>query len=154
MRQVLRPPRSPKRLRGGFTLVEALIAIVIVTLASISTLSLLMFARMHNAQEQERARAHQIATERMDRLLHELFPTVVAGEDITVWDNGTPDDTSDDTQGVITVSLRDVDGNPINVTPTPWERVEIEVTVSWNPRGRRGDVEVRESLKTYMAPHG
>lgn len=148
------PARFKARRRRGFTLVEALISIVIITLMSITTLTLLMFTRMHNAHEQERARAHQIATERMDRILHELFPTVEAGEDITVWDNGTPDDTSDDTQGVVSVSLWDVDGNPINFTPTPWERVEVEVTVTWNLRGRRAGVEARESIKTYMAPHG
>lgn len=150
----MRRPGFRFRPRTGFVLVEALIAIVIVTLASVATLSLLMFTRMHNAQEQERTRAHQIATERMDRVLQELFPTVVAGEQLTVWDNGTPDDDSDDTEGTIEVILRDVDGNLINFTPTPWERVEVEVTVSWNPRGRRGDIEVRESIKTYMAPHG
>lgn len=139
---------------AGFVLVEALIAIVLVSLASVSTLTLLMFARSHNAQEQERARAHQIATERMDRLLHELFPKVEGGETITVWDNGTPDDSTDDTQGIISVSLRDVNGNSIVATPTPWERVEMEVTVTWRPRGRRGDIEVRESIMTYVAPHG
>lgn len=145
---------SRGRLQRGIALIEALIAVIIVTLGAVSTLSLLMFSRMHNAQEQERARAHQIATERMDRVLNELFPTIVSEEEITVWDNGTPDDTSDDTEGTISVFLRDVAGNSISFTPTPWERVQMEVTVTWRPRGRRGDIELQESLVTYTAPHG
>jgi type II secretory pathway pseudopilin PulG len=142
------------RRRSAFTLVEALIAVVIVTMGSMSTLSLLMATRSHSAQEQERARAHQIATERMERVLHELFPTVVSGEEITVWDNGTPETPYDDTSGTISVSLYDFDGNPISTTPTPWTRVEVEVTVTWTPRARSDDTELREVLMAFMAPHG
>lgn len=140
--------------RSGFTLVEALIAIVIVTTGSISTLSLLMTTRSHNAQEQERARAHEIATERMERVLHELFPTVVAAEEITVWDNGTPDSSHDDTTGTISVQLYNYEGNSISQTPTPWTRVQVEITVTWTPRGRGGHQQLREVLMAYMAPHG
>lgn len=143
----------PKRRRAGFTLVEALIAIVIVTAGSISTLTLLMATRAHSAQEQERARAHQIATERMERVLHELFPTVVSAEEITVWDNGTPTP-YDDTSGTISIALYDFNDNPINTTPTPWTRVKVEVCVTWSPRGREADTELREVLMAYMAPHG
>lgn len=152
-KMITRLPTSPRR-RSGFSLVEALIAIVIVTAGSVSTLSLLMTTRSHNAHEQERARAHEIATERMERVLHELFPTVVAAEEITVWDNGTPDTPHDDTTGTISVLLYDFDGNSISSTPTPWTRVQVEVVVTWTPRGRGGQQEFREVLMAYMAPHG
>ncbi len=141
--------------RKGFILVEALIAVVIVTIGSMSTLSLLITARAHSAQEQERARAHQIATEQMEIVLHELFPTVVSGEEITVWDNGTPENPNDDTVGTVSVLLYDINGTSISHTPTPWSRVQVEVSVTWTPRGRlNNDKELREVLIAYMAPHG
>lgn len=145
---------APRRRRSGFTLVEALIAIVLVTTGAISTMTLLLATRSQNSQEQERARAHEIATERMERVLHELFPTVVSAEEITVWDNGTPDTPHDDTTGNISVALYDFDGNSIDSTPTPWTRVAVEVTVTWTPRAKDDQTELREVLMAYMAPHG
>lgn len=140
--------------RTGFTLLEAVMAMVIVTLAAVATLSTLMFNRAHSSEEQERARAHQIVCERMDTVLHELFPKAESGEEVQVWDNGTPGDTTDDTNGLLSVVLRDVSGDEISTTPTPWERVQVEVTLTWSPRGRRGNVELRESVMSFMAPHG
>jgi type II secretory pathway pseudopilin PulG len=140
------------RARRGFTLVEAAIGIVIVSLGSIATLSLLMFTRLHNAEQQERARAHQIVAEEMELRRANLFTNLTPGQETTVWDNGTPDDPTDDTIGTLIVRVRDVNGNLISQTPVPWQRVELEVTVAWNARGRRAGVELRESLVTYMSP--
>lgn len=142
------------QLQRGFTLAEAVIGIAVVTLGAISTISLLMFTRLHNAEEQERARAHQIVSERMERVRLELFAAVIPGEDLTVWDNGTPDDPTDDTQGTLSVTIFDTDGNPIASTPVPWERVAVEVTLAWTPRGGREGITLRESLMTFMSPKG
>lgn len=138
--------------RRGFTLVEAAIAIVIVALGSLSTLGLLAFTRLHNEEEQERARAHQMVSEEMERVRLELFSRVTAGNVVTVWDNDTANDTTDDTTGTMVVTMRDTAGNLLNAAPDPAERVQVEVTLSWAPRGRRTDTTLQESVMSYVVP--
>lgn len=145
--------RRPRFL-WGFTLPEAVIGVAIATLGSISTISVLMFARLHNSEEQERARANQIVCERMERVHLELFSAITAGEDVVVWNNGTPEDPSDDTHGTLSVIIRNGEGHLIAATPVPWERVQVEVTLAWRPRGRRDSPLLRESLMTFLAPKG
>jgi prepilin-type N-terminal cleavage/methylation domain-containing protein len=143
---------TKSRARRGFTLVEAAIGIVIVSIGAIATLTLLMFTRLHNAEQQERARAHQIVSQEMEQRHADLYTNLTPGTTVTIWDNGTPDDTTDDTVGTLFIYVRDADGNLITQTPIPWERVEVEVTLAWNGRGRRAGIELRESLVTYMSP--
>lgn len=138
----------------GFTLIEATIAIVIVTLGSISTLSLMTFTRLHNEEEQERARAHQIASEYMERVKAELFSATMAFDDVQLWDNGTPEDPADDTTCDVTVTLRDSDGHMLVAFPPKAERVQVEVTVAWHPRGRRSGQTLQESLMSFIVPKG
>jgi prepilin-type N-terminal cleavage/methylation domain-containing protein len=136
----------------GFTLVEAAIAMVIVSLGALSTLGLLAFTRLHNEEEQERSRAHQMVSEEMERVRLELFSRVTTGNQVTVWDNDTADDTTDDTTGTMVVVMRDTAGNSIASSPDPAERVQVEVTLSWNPRGRRADRTLQESVMSYVVP--
>jgi type II secretory pathway pseudopilin PulG len=143
-----------RRTPRAFTLIEATIAIVIVTLGSISTFSLMMFTRLHNEEEQERARAHQIASAYMERVKAELFSATAGFEDVQLWDNGTPEDPSDDTACNVAVTLRDSDGHMLVVFPPQAERVQVEVTVSWHPRGRRSDETLQESLMSFIVPKG
>lgn len=138
--------------RQGFTLIECMIAMVIVSVGSVATITLLMNLRIHNHNEQERARAHQIVSEEMDRVQLELYSRVTSNETVTVWDNGTPDDTSDDVTGLLDVTLRDTAGNTLLAAPVPAERVEIEVTLSWVPGGRPSGRTMRESVMAYVAP--
>lgn len=137
---------------SGFTLIEALIAIIIATLGAISTLSLLAFTRLHNEEEQERSRAHQMVSQKMEEIRYELYTAITPGEDVVLWDNGTPADTTDDTPGVMTVTMWDADGNELTAAPTQAQRIQVEVTLTWNPRGRRADQTLRESVMTYIAP--
>lgn len=141
-----------RRQTSGFSLVEALIGIFVVVLGSTSTISLLTFIRLHNTEEQERARAHQMVSEEMDNLLGELFPQIEPSQSVVIWDNGTPDIATDDTPGTMTIEVRDGDNNVLSSVPTPWEKVQVEVSVSWNARGRRADAVRHESVMTYVAP--
>lgn len=141
------PPR-------GFTLIETVIAIVIVSLGAVAMYSLLTFTRLHNEEQQERARAHQIASAYMEQFKSQLFSTALAVEDEQLWDNGTPEDPSDDTLCNVDVALRDADGNLLVSFPPNAERVQVEVTVSWHPRGRRGDQTLQESLMSFIVPKG
>lgn len=136
----------------AFTLVEVMVAMAVVALGTTSTLSLLTATRLNNAIEQERARARQIVYEQMEGVRGDLFSLVTSGKDITVWDNGTPDDPDDDTRGVLAVMATDAGGNLVIVAPVPARWVQIEVTLTWNPRGRLGRKTLRETVMTYIVP--
>lgn len=138
--------------RSGFTLIESVITMAIVALAFISTVTLMTFSRIHNDLEQERARAHQVVSEELEEIRRDLYTYITSGRTVTVWDNGTPDDTADDTTGTLEVIARDPAGNLVVAAPSPAVRLQVEVTLTWNPRGRLGNKTMRESLMTYLAP--
>lgn len=136
----------------GFTLIEALIAMSILAFGFIATVTLITSTQVNNSMEQERARAHQIVSEEMEQVRHNLYTRITPGRQITVWDNGTPDDTLDDTTGNLTVTIRDPSGVELAAPPVPATRVEVEVTVDWNPRGRLAGKTLRETVMTYLSP--
>lgn len=140
------------RTKRGFSLVESLIAVMVVAIGMTATLSMLTRVRINNALEQERARAHQIVIEEMDTVRHELYSRITGGRNVTVWDYATPDDPSDDTTGVLQVVMRDPNGALLANAPVPAVRIQIEVTLTWNPRGSQAGRTVRETVMTYIAP--
>lgn len=145
-------PRLGAGARIGFSLIETMIAILIVSMGSIATISMLTATHIQNDMAQERARAHQMVSEEMERVRLELFPRANPGQQVTVWDNGTPDDESDDSVGTLEVVMRDLDGTELTVAPIPARRVQVEVTLTWNPRGRLQSKTMRETVMTYLAP--
>lgn len=139
--------------RMGLSLIEAMISVTILAIGMLGSMSLMSYTRHQNELEQERARAHQIITEEMEQLRLELYTRLSGGSQVTVWDNGTPDDVTDDTMGNLMVQIRDPYTNTdLAASPTPAQVVELEVTLSWNPRGRMGTNTMRETLMTYVAP--
>lgn len=141
------------RSSAGATLVESMFSVAITAIGMLSTLSLLTFDRIHNDLEQQRSRAHQIVCEELERVRLELFSRVTSGSQITLWDNGTPSDTSDDVSGVLEVEITDPDdGSVLSLAPVPAEIVQVEVTMSWFPAGRRSQKQLRETVATYIVP--
>lgn len=140
------------RRRAGFSLIESMIATAILSLGFLGTVSLITFARVQNDLEQERARAHQIVTEKLEEIQRDLYTFLTPGSEVTIWDNGTPDNSSDDTTGQLEVVARDSDGNTVAVAPNPAIRLVVEVTLTWNPRGRLAGKTMRETAMTYIAP--
>ena len=139
--------------KWAFTLVECMIAVAIVAIGPLSILSILAWVRLHNDLEQERSRAHQIVSEAMENLRLELYTCLTAGDTVTVWDNGTPDITSDDTIGNLEVIIFDPETNALlEKAPDHAKRVGVEVTLSWNPRGRLSGKTYRETVMTYLSP--
>lgn len=142
-----------RRQDAGFTLVESIIAMAITAIGMLSTLSLLTFDRVHNDMEQQRARAHQIICEELERVRLELYSRVTSGSAVTVWDNGTPSDMSDDVSGVLEVEITDLaSGTVLSASPVPAVIVQVEVTLSWSPAGRRSGTTLRETVATFIAP--
>ena len=154
MQRGISPKSCWTRRKRGFSLIEVMITVAVVSIMFFATLSLIMTARMLDNLEQERARAHEIVTEELDRVRFALFSRVTGGDEVTIWDNGTPDNDTDDTEGVLSVTIRDQGGNTLAVTPVPSEIVEIEVTLTWTPRGRVGSSSriYRETVMAYITP--
>lgn len=140
-------------LRRGVSLIEVVIAVAIMSIGTLATLSLLTFMRLHNDHEQERARAHQIVTEEMEIVRFNLYPRIRSNSATTVWDNGTPLDPADDTTGTIDVVVRDAyTGTQLFAAPVPSRLLKVEVTLEWNPRGRLNTKTYRETLVSYVSP--
>ncbi len=139
---------------GGFTLVECLLALVLATLIFTATLSMLGFARSHNQVEQERCRAHQIVCQALETERFNLFPKTQSDSIVTVWDNGTPADPSDDTTGELDITVRDpATGTVLAKAPEPAILIEIEATLTWHPRVASWKPrEMHETVITYKAP--
>ncbi|MCE5230418.1 type II secretion system GspH family protein [bacterium] len=136
----------------AFTIIEALVTVLIVTAASIGGIEMTAFVRTQNVMEQERSRAHQIVTSEMERIRNQLYTHITGGSTVTVWDNGTPDDTTDDTIGTLDVVVHDPAGHLLTAAPVPAIAVKVEVTLTWHPRGRRHDSTFRETAMTWIAP--
>ncbi len=138
----------------GFSLVEALIASGIAGIAILSTLSLLAFSRLHNEIEQERSRAHQIVSELLEVETYKLFTWTQTHTETTIWNNGTPDDTTDDTVGTVEIVIRDAqDGTVLSSIPLPARMVEIEATITWKHRGSKiPNKTLHETVMTYKSP--
>ena len=145
--------------KRGFTLVECLIASAIAGVSVLATLSLLGAARLNNELEQQRSRAHQIVCQAIEIERYKLFTWTESKKVVTIWDNGTPDNTEDDTEGLLAVIVRDPKtGNVLSSAPDPATMVEIEAALMWRPRGTRLDRGAeqgkwfKESVMTYKVP--
>src|SRR5687768_631898 len=99
--------RSRSRPLNAFTLVEIMIAVVVVSVGVAATFSMFTFSHLQNALEQERSRAHQLICQKMEEVRQDLQTRITPGTQVTVWDNGTPDNNTDDTVGTIAVIVRD-----------------------------------------------
>lgn len=142
-----------KKSQRAFSLIEVMIAIMVVALGTMSTMSLISYAHLQNAVEMERARAHQIVSEEIELARFDLYPRIREDDPVVVWDNGTPDYASDDTEGVINVTVSDpYTGENLVVAPVPAKVLLLEVTLEWNPRGRLGNKLYRETEMTYISP--
>ena len=138
----------------GFSLMEVLFTVGVAGISILAILSLLGAARLNNALEQERSRAHQIVSQALEIESFELFTFTHSQRNKTIWDNSTPDDTSDDTVGVLEIEVRDPQNNDLLTTsPDPAVIIQIEATLTWESRGSRvRGTEMRESVMTYKVP--
>jgi len=128
-------------------------AMGICALGFLATVSMLTYTRLHNDLEQERARAHQLVSQKLEECKFSLYTQLVTGSAVTVWDNGTPTLASDDTTGQMSVIVKNAfTGATISAAPNPAVLVQVEVTLTWHPRGSLNNKTFRETEMTYIAP--
>lgn len=143
--------------RRAFTLVEAMISVMVVAVLGGGILVMWPAIAQLNTLEQERAYAFQLACQQMEAsVMVPDFPRIANHQTALVWDNGTPNNPADDTTGTVDVIVRDaktgalIPTTPGTLNPNLWYRVEV--TVSWHPRGTLSGKMLRETVMTYVVP--
>lgn len=140
----------------GFTLIECMIAVGIASMLTIGTLSLLYLVRAQNEIEQQRARAHQIVSQKLEGERYLYHKYRIPSNTVTIWDNGTPYDPTDDTVGQMEIVIWDVRTHTLitgTVDPGTNNLVSIEATLTWSPRsGPAHNRTLHESVMAYAAP--
>jgi len=140
-----------KRTRG-FSLIEVMVAMSVVLLGSISTIGLITQSKVISYSERDRARAHQIVMKEMEKVRRQLFSQVAPATEVTLWDNKTPDDPTDDTVGTLEMHMRTLGGVTLAKLPEAPQAVLVEVSLTWSPRGSMSGRKFTERLVTYIAP--
>jgi hypothetical protein len=102
----------------------------------------------------------------MDALSHEMetlkqefvFTLSPYSKGVTLYDNRTPSDTTDDTTGTLRVNFLDRSGtnltteDQITSTTINEGRVEVNMRVTWFGRGRHSGVPYHERIGGYVIP--
>ena len=146
--------------KRGFTLIECIISVAVAALFIMGTLSLFSLARMQNEVEQERAKAHQIVCQQLEITNIQGYDWTQSQWTKVIWDNGTPDDTADDTTGILEISVKNLrtgvtlTGPPPVAPPGTYPDIlSIEGTLTWRPRNRRASSELlRETAMIFKVP--
>ena len=140
--------RVNRKSNYGVTLVEALVAIVLVALIGISVISILVHTYRVQKFERERVVALNAATQKMEILKRSIFPTMKASSESVLLDvNNTPDIATDDIRGTLTVKARSLDGTEITQPPDA-DVIDLEVTVTWRSQSKNHF----QTIRTIVAP--
>ena len=142
---------------SGFTFVEIIISIALISVVSIGAISSILLAR--EIAEYDKQRIAAIAAARSfieERARRDLFPTLSPISDVTLDNFNTPDG-GDDLAASVSINLYNVNpdgtrGSELFAEPTTQDRIEVEVTISWNRTGRMSSRRVSQSLTTYVSP--
>ena len=142
--------------RRGFTLIEIMITVLIVSIAGLAIISSLIFGIFMRQSIRERNGAMRVAADVIEstkkRLFAELSQTTLNA--IVIDDRGTTRD-SDDIRGTAVLRLFTTDGTEVGISgsPIPTDRpmLRAEVTVTWFSPGWRGG-EQMIVLQTLLAP--
>lgn len=149
----------------AFTLIEAVIASVIVLIMGVSVIATIMHSFHQKRFERERAVALNRATLKIEELKRELFPAVRSStENINLDINNTPNNASDDINATLVVELFHVESDgtkrAINTTSATTDLgnnnidrdvddvVEIRVSVNWTSREKSRS----QVINTKLAP--
>lgn len=141
------------RRNQGFSLVEVMITIFIVAIVFLGTTSLIANNQQYNYLERERQGAQNRLAEHLEAIRATPYLYLAPyTEQVTIWDYGTDADPADDTVGVVTAELFDGAGTAITKTAEDYDLVTMRLTVTWNPRGRRNNTALIETLVLQITP--
>lgn len=138
----------------AMTLIEVMVTVVVVAFVGMGIMASVVYGTQAQRKVQEYNSAARIAAGELDELKRRSFYTLTkpATETVTIFDNGTPGDASDDVTGTVEVSLFDSKGTEVGtggvVVPTDRSMIRAEATVTWTPagNGETPEVVVMESL--------
>jgi len=136
----------------GFSLVESLIAIALLTFIGIGTICTVVYARNYTEMEKQRNNALVLASTVMERLKRDLFTTIAPStQNVVIDDNGTID-AKDDLHGTLAVIVKDKYGNTLSGPPQTNSRIFVEIVVRWHPAGSPSRKILEERLISEIAP--
>jgi len=138
--------------KKGFTLIESLVAIMLLTLIGIGIVSTIIYARHYTEMEKQRTNALTLASTVMERLKRTVFSAIVPyTQDVVIDDNGSTA-VNDDLHGTLEVIVKDKDGNTLPGPPQNNNRLFVEIVVTWHPAGNPSRKILEERLISEMAP--
>ena len=148
--------RSPRR-ASGFTLVEVMVAVALVSMSGSAVVTAVLVARQWAEYDKQRLSAVAVARRYIEqRARHDLYPTLDPISDATIDNFNTPD-VADDLMATLTMQLYHVNtdgtrGAELTSAPTAEEILEAVVTVSWNRTASLSSKRVSETINTYVYP--
>lgn len=138
--------------RKGFTILESMIAIVILTFMGISIISTLIYSQHYVEIENQRTKSLMLASTVMERMKRTMFSSIVGYTETVVIDNNGTVDTIDDLPGTLQVIVKDKNGNVLTGPPPTNDRLFVEIVVNWHPAGNPSRKILEERLISEIAP--
>lgn len=145
-RSILKPVKIKKQ--RAVSLVEIMMTLAIVSIASLATISGLIYVIRVEADLKQRNGAFRQATTILERTKKTLFDSLAPAQFQVPIDTRGTVQTADDIQGTARLQFFDMDGTLLNTLPKDRSMVRARVTVSWRPAGRKNATQsvVAESL--------
>jgi hypothetical protein len=145
--------------RRAVSLAEVLIALLLASIMVTGALQLLQFNQIYQMKEEMRASAVDALSHEMEILKHEfIYNLEPYSKGVTLYDNRTPNDRTDDTTGTLRVRFLDRSGSVLGTaadilsTARTEGRVEVNMRVTWSGRGRFSGVFYHERMGGYVIP--
>lgn len=153
---MLVPHKSRKLRSPAFTIIEALVAIALISFMGTGLIGTILMARQMAEYDKQTIAAISAARDYIERQRNITFPAALSINDVQLDNFNTPS-TLDDLNATLDVSLYIVNpdgtrGDSIQSTRylNNLELVEVEVRIEWNRTGSLSSHRVIETLHTYI----
>lgn len=156
----------PGASQAGFSLLEVMIAVMVVAVAGIGLISSVLVTRHYAEYDKQRLSAIAVARHYLEqRARKDPFPAISPIAEQSIDNFNTPEEVGDDLMAELDLKLYQVNSNgtrgdeitsatqeAYQTGPNREDRIEVEVTVSWDRTGHLSGHRVSERLSTYSAP--
>jgi type II secretory pathway pseudopilin PulG len=140
------------RSKKGFTILESLIALIILTFMGMSIISTIIYTQHYVEIENQRTKALMLASTVMEGLKRTMFSSIAGYTETVVIDNNGTVATTDDLPGTLQVIVKDKNGNVLTGPPPTNDRLFVEIVVNWHPAGNPSGKLLEERLISEIAP--